>query len=231
MSLNNFNYAYSLLNTMYGLEMDEDDFAEVGILAWQLIGNKNTKLYRYSTCVNSCEEGVELPCNVDMIEAVTAGFEEWAHSTNDTPEGDIHSAYTEAYIESRKGFRHPLYQPGKFIKYERVGDTLYFDRPHGKVNILYRGIILDDDDLPEITDKEAMAIATYVAYVEKYKEGIQTNNANIIQMAELLYQKWNQQCDQARVDHYMSQNDWDQVLDAKTSWCRKQHNRSFKIFN
>ena len=33
-------------------------------------------------------------------------------------------------IENRKAFRDPLYAKGKFIKYERVGDTLYFDRPH-----------------------------------------------------------------------------------------------------
>lgn len=231
MELNNFMYAFSLLNTLYGIEMDEDDFQEAAILAHQLIGNKNTRIYRYSTCVNACDEGVELPCNVEMIEAVTTGFEEWNHSTNDTPEGDFESAATEAYIEARKGFRHPLYQPGKFIKYWQSGNKLYFDRPYGKVNILYRGEILDDDDLPEISTKEAMAIATYVAYTEKYKEAIATNNPNLLQMATMLQQKWLLQCDQARADHYMSQNEWDQVLDAKTSWSRKQHNKSFKIFN
>jgi len=57
---------------------------------------------------------------------------------------------------------------------------LYFDKPYGKVNILYRGLILDDNGLPEITDKEALALATYCAYVIKFKEGIKTNNANIM---------------------------------------------------
>lgn len=230
MKLNDFYYAMSLLNTLYGINMQEDDFEEVALIGWGLIGNKRTRLYRYSTCVSDCDKGVELPCNVDELEAVTTGFEEWNYSTNDTPNGDINSAWTEEYIEHRKAFRSPLYAPGKFIKYERVGNTLYFDRPHGKVNILYKGEIVDDDGLPEITDKEATALATYVAYITKYKEGLMTNNPNIIQLANTLKQQWNIQCDQARTDYYMSQNEWDEVLDAKTSWNRKQHGKSLKIY-
>ena len=107
---------------------------------------------------------------------------------------------------------------------------LYFDRPYGKVNILYKGLILDEDGLPQITDKEATALATYCAYVSKFKEGLMTNNPNIIQLANSLKQQWNIQCDQARVGVYMSQNEWDKVLDAKTSWNRKIHGKSLKVY-
>jgi len=59
---------------------------------------------------------------------------------------------------------------GRFVKYERVGDTLYINSKYnGRINILYRGVILDDDGLPELTDKEVDAIAAYVAYTQKYK--------------------------------------------------------------
>jgi hypothetical protein len=174
--MNNFHYAMSLLDTLYGINMQEDDFEEIALIGWKLIGNKRTRIYRYSTTVDDCSEGVELPCNVDELEAVTTDFEDWNYSTNDTPNGDINSAYTEEYIEGRKQFRSPLYAPGKFIRYERVGNTLYFDHPHGKIHILYKGELLDDDGLPEITDKEAMALATYCAYVTKFKEGLATNN-------------------------------------------------------
>ena len=180
MTLNNFNYGLSLLETLYGMSIPEEQWEEIALVGWNLIGNKRTRLYRYSTCVSNCEEGVQLPCNVDEIEAVTASFEEWNYSTNDTPNGDVNSAFVESYIEHRKAFRDPLYLPGKLIPYERVGDMLYFDKPHGKINILYKGLILDDEGLPEITDKEAMALATYCAYIIKYKEGLMTNNANII---------------------------------------------------
>jgi hypothetical protein len=73
-------------------------------------------------------------------------------------------------------FNNPLYIGGKYAHYERVGDYLYFDKDYGQVNILYKGVIVDDNGLPEITDKEARAIAVYCAYAEKYREGIKTNN-------------------------------------------------------
>ena len=230
MQLNPFHYAMSLMNTLYGITIPEDEWEEIALTGWNLIGNKRTRIYRFSTCINDCSQGVQLPCNVDSLEAVTTDFEEWNYSTNDTPNGNIHSAYVESYIEHRKAFRDPLYAKGKFIKYERVGDTLYFDRPHEQVNILYRGEILDESGLPEITDKEATALATYCAYVIKYKEGIQTNNANIIALAENLRLKWLTQCDQARVGYYISQNEWDQILDAKTSWNKKQFGKSLKLY-
>jgi hypothetical protein len=39
---------------------------------------------------------------------------------------------------------------------------------------------MDGDGLPELSDKEANAIATYIAYVDKYKEGLKTNNGGLI---------------------------------------------------
>lgn len=228
--MNNFKYSMSLLNTMFGITLQEDDFEEIASIGWNMIGNKRIRIYRYSTCVDECQDGVELPCNVDQLEAVTTDWEDWNYSTNDTPNGNIYSAFVESYIEHRKAFRDPLYASGKFINYERVGDKIYFDRPYGKINILYRGLQLDDDGLPEITDKEALAIATFCAYTIKYREGLMTNNANLLVLAENLRQQWLIRADQARNDYYMSQNEWNQVLEAKTSWNRKSHSRSFKMY-
>ena len=53
----------------------------------------------------------------------------------------------------------------------------------------------------------------------------------MLQIANTLKAKWDVQCDQARIDHYMSQNDWNNVLDAKTQWNRKQYNKSYKLYN
>lgn len=228
--MNNFKYSMSLLNTMFRITIQEDDFEEIAIVGWNMIGNKRMRIYRYSTCVDECQDGVELPCNVSQLEAVTTDWEDWNYSTNDTPNGNIYSAFVESYIEHRKAFRDPLYASGKFINYERVGDKIYFDRPYGKINILYRGLQLDDDGFPEITDKEALAIATFCAYTVKYREGLATNNANMLAIAENLRMQWLLRADQARNDYYMSQNEWNQVLEAKTTWNRKSHSRSFKMY-
>ena len=98
--LNSFYYAMSLMETLYGITMSEDEFEEVAIVAFDLIGNKRTRLYRYETCIDSKTKSVELPCNVYTIEAVTTNFEECAHVTNDSSNGDYSSAYIENQIEN-----------------------------------------------------------------------------------------------------------------------------------
>lgn len=231
MKLNNFHYAMFLAHQLYGLNMIPDNFEEIGLYAYGLIGNRITKIYKITLPINESDNSVQLPCNCDIIEAVTYGFEDWDRVSNIWPNGDYNSLFTESYIEARKRFQNPLYIPGKFVKYERVGDTLYLDKHYGgEIHILYRGEMLDDDGLPQITDKEAMAIATYCAYVNKYKEGLITNNANIIQMSQLLHKDWLLQCDQARVPDSLNQNEMDQILDASTNWNRKVHSKTYKPY-
>ena len=219
----------TLMEQLYGITMQEDQFEEIALIAWQMIGNKETRTYRYSTHINDCNErSIELPCNCDLIESVTTSWEDWRNVTNDTPNGDLNSGFVEQYIEHRKGFSDPLYQSGKLIKYERVGNTLYFDKAYRQINILYRGIELDDDGLPTLNDKEALAIATYCAYISKYKEGLMTNNPNIISIANTLKEQWLVQCDNARTPEYLNQNEMDQILEAKSNWNRKVHSKSWK---
>lgn len=226
--MNNIRYSLSLAHQLYGVDMNEDDWIELALIAWNFIGNKRCRLYRYTTNINCEDLSVDLPCNCDIVEAVTYSFEDWNYTSNLLPNGDINSGFTESYIESRKLFNDHLYINGKFAEYERVGDKLYFDKDYGKVNILYKGVIVDQEGLPEITDKEANAIAAYGAYVTKYKEGIITNNSGIIQIAQLLKNDWSKLCDAARVPNYVSQNEMDEILDVDFSSNRKIFNKSYK---
>lgn len=228
---NDFHYGLSLLDTLYGINLQEETYEEIALVGWGLIGNKRAKLYRYSVCLEPCQESIELPCNCDVLEAITADWEDFQHVDNDSPYERYNSFDTEQYIERHKHFQEPLYARGKFINYERIGNTLYInkDHPGGEIHILYRGLVLDDSGLPEITDKEALALATYCAWITKYKEGLMTNNTGIIQMANTLKQQWSVQCDQARTDQDWTQNDYDEILDAKTNWDRKIYNKSFKL--
>lgn len=224
----NFKYAISLAQTLYDVEGDTDDLEEIGLIAYNFIGNKNTQLQQDILDVD-CDGSIQLPCGVDVIEAVTyCGIEDWGYTSNTKPNGDLSSLYTESYIESQKAFLDPHYISGKFVKYRRVGDKLYVNKGLGKVKILYHTEILDKDGLPEINDKEAIAIANYIAYVVKYKEAIKTNNQFVLQMAQELKQQWLFHCDAARVAENVSQNEMDAILDAQTSWNRKTYGRSYK---
>lgn len=227
--INNFHYAITLAQMLYDIEGDEEDLEEIGLIAYNFIGNKNTRLYRILLDVN-CEDGsVELPCNVDIIEAVTyCGSEDWNYTSNTKHNGDLSSLYTENYIEGQKAFLDPHYLSGKYVNYKRVGDKLYVNKGLSKIQVLYHGILVDDDGLPQINDKEAIAIAEYIAYVYKYKEAIKTNNQYILKMAQDLKQQWLFHCDAARVPEYVSQENMDKILDAQSSWNRKVFGKSYK---
>lgn len=212
----NFRYAISLAQTLYDVEGDMEDLEEIGLVAYNFIGNKNTSLHKEVLDVN-CETGeIQLPCGVTTIEAVTyCGMEDG-------------NRIIENYIERDKAFLDPYYISGQFVKYKKVGDKLYVNRGLGKVMVLYHQELLDADGLPEINDKEAIAIAEYIAYTVKYKEAIKTNNKYVLQQAQDLRQQWLFHCDAARVPQYINQNEMDNILDAQAAWGRKMYGRSFK---
>ena len=228
MELNNFHYVAVLLDLLYSIEMEDEDLEELGLIAWNLIGNKETRMYRYSAYMD-CDNSITLPCNIleGQIEAVTTSYEDWERFTNYTDVGDNLTSFIENNIEIEKAYQSPFYISGKLVKYEQVGDKLYFAHNYGRINILYRGILMDEDGLPQLTDKEATAIATYIAYVLKFKEGLVTNNNAIIQQANLLQAKWAQQCEQARVT-YLNQNDMNNIIEIRNSFDRARYGKSFK---
>ena len=229
--MNNFHYISVLLDMLYGMELEDDQVEELGLLAWNLIGNRNVRLYKISLCIDPRDNSVTLPCNAldngGCVELVTTQYEDWERVTNKSYWGDTNTSFIEHSIEAQKYYQGNYYLPGKVLKYKQVGDKLYFTHNYGTVNILYKGVIVDDEGLPELTDKEATAIATYIAYIQKFKEGLITNNPQISQQAQLLKNQWNQQCDQARVT-YLNQNDMDQILEVTHSWDRKIYGKGFK---
>jgi len=195
--MNNFKYVLVLLDLLYNIEIEEEEAEELGLLGWNLIGNKNIKFYRYKAKIDPKDLSVTLPCNAVLnnggdtcIELVTTGYEDWESVTNKTNFGDLSSSIIEESIEAQKYYQSPYYMPGKMLKYHQVGDKLYFTHNYGTVNILYKGVLVDENGLPELTDKEATAIATYIAYIVKFKEGLITNNTNIINMSNLLKAQW-----------------------------------------
>lgn len=226
MELNNFHYVAVLLDQLYGIEMEDEDLEELGLIAWELIGNKNTRLYTYQICPDS-DNSIKLPCNASSIESVTTSYEDWNRVTNFSENGDQKTSFIENHIEAEKVYTSPYYISGKLVPFKQVGDTIYFNRNYGAINILYKGILMDEEGLPKLTNKEAVAISTYIAYTQKYKEGLKTNNGNIINLATNLYGIWLKQCDQARVTE-INQNDMNQILDVKTSWDRKSYGITFK---
>lgn len=224
----NFHYAISQAQTLYDVEGDTEDLEEIGLIAYNKIGNKNTILKEIRVDVDCTTGTIQLPCDVGIIEAVTYCGEDFNYTSNTKYDGDPYSASVENYIESRKAFTNPYYVSGKLVKYKRTGNILQVNKGLPVVNILYHSIQLDEDGLPDISDKEADAIAVYIAFVQKQKEAWRTHNQVIMQEAQQLRKHWLFMLDAARVPDYVSQNEMNDILDAKYSWDRKVYNKSYK---
>lgn len=228
--MNNFKYAITLAQMLYDVDInDMDTLIEIGLVAYNFIGNKNTHLEAEIVNVDSKSGLVKLPCKADLIEAITyPNVEDWNYTSNTKNFGDFNSLNIEQYIEKSKHSIDPLYLSGKLVKYRREGNYIYVTEPISQVCILYHSEQLDDDDLPLINDKEAVAIADYIAYTIKYKEALRSNNSAVFQMAQTIKRQWLIHCDAARVPEYVGQNEMNDLLEIASSHNRKVHGRSYK---
>jgi hypothetical protein len=65
MTFNNFGYAYVLANELFGIEINPDQFEEIGLVAFGMIGNNRTRIHRTTLDVDCDTGSVELPCEAD----------------------------------------------------------------------------------------------------------------------------------------------------------------------
>lgn len=227
MALHNFNAAYGLAESLYDVTLTENEFEDIALNGWELIGNKHTRLYRYIGNVIKGE--LRLPCNVDVIESVHVPIPDAQMTSNASDIPYIDSVWTEGYIDFWKMNEDPYYTRGKLIKYDEGDGVLYFTRDYRNVMIVYHGIIVDDETgLPLLNDKELRAVAAYVAYMSLFKEGIRKRDGNIIQLAQTIKADWLQLCNAARIPEHFTQNDMDRILDVKVRWDRKVYGKSMK---
>lgn len=226
MNRNSFKSVYGLANSLYGITMDIDTFEDIALNGWELIGNKQTRLHRF---VADTENGkIKLPCNVDIIEAVyLPGLVSQETSNSGTIEYINRSV--EFYIESQKKEMNPFYNKGHLAKYRIEGDYIVLDKDYNNVTIIYHGIILDEEGLPYLSDKEVQALAAYVAYVQTYKKSLIKSDGNLVNLANVIKSDWVRLCNSARIPNHITQNDMNDILDVKTRWDRKMYSKSFNV--
>lgn len=228
--INNFKYAISLAQMLYDIDVNDlDTLIEIGLVAYNFIGNKNTQLRSEIVNVEGKSGLVKLPCKADLVEAITyPNLEDWNSTSNIKNFGDFNSLNVEQYIEKSKQFTDPLYISGSFVKYRQEGNYIYVNKNIKQVCVLYHAELLDEEDLPMINDKEAIAIADYIAYTIKYKEALRNNNSTTFQIAQNIKRQWQIHCDAARVPEYITQNEMNDVLEVMSSHNRKVHGKSYK---
>lgn len=227
MKLYNLKSAYSLIETLYGVEVAPGDFEDIALAGWELIGNRHTRLYRYVGDVVDGE--LSLPCNVDLIESVQLPINDAQVFNSSIDSINAEHIAIEGYIEQWGKFRDPFYTSGKLLKYDEGNNTLYFSNDYKNVIVIYHGVLVDEEDgLPLINDKEMKAIAVYVAYISLMKEGIKKRDQAAMSLSQTLQAEWLKKCNAARIPIHLSQNDMNTILDARTRWDRKQYGKSLK---
>jgi len=225
-NLHSMNTVFPLVNEIYGIDIKLDNFEDIALTGWETIGNKHTRLYKYTADTNDKE--LVLPCNADIIEAVYIPIIDAQVSSNKTDFLDTDAINTENYIERSKKGVSPFYVKGKLIKYKEGDGVLYFERDFRNVTVLYHGILVEDETgLPLINNKEERAIAAFVAWRETYKEGLKKKDRNILQFAKDLEAEWLRKCNAARIPEKLNQNDMNNILDVKACWDRKLFNKTY----
>lgn len=184
MKLNNFKSVYAEVHTLHGITVDPSNFEDIALTGWDLIGNKQTRLYKYTT--STVNKRVKLPCNIDILEAVFSPEIESNSSTQLSSYPNLYNQYVEQWIEAWKRDKSAFYNKGRLVKYRLEGDELVFERDYPSLTILYHGIIIDEDGLPYLTDKEVHALATYCAYNDLYKKSIAQRDGNLFQLSQAI---------------------------------------------
>lgn len=226
-----FNTAYTQARELYGLELNPDEFETIGLIAWDKIGNKRTKLYKYEVSPTETESGsfyVDLPCNVDIIEAVVADYEDYQRTSSTQSIANFYNGWIEDLIDDRKYNTSFNYIKGKFVKYNKEGNTLFIADNFEKIYIIYKGVIADEEGLPYLNEKELDAISAFCMLVDTRKKAAMTRDPHLWQTVPYWENTWKNLCTQARVPDYINQNEMDAILDVCVSWDRKRYGKSYK---
>lgn len=229
--LYDFRTALTDLNLFHGISVNEDDFFEIGMLAWKKIGNKRTKYYMLEKQELDANGRVELPCNVHRIEAVTVD-KEWCE-INNTRFLPLSTITIPSVVKTLELPDHNLEVIGTFVNYELIqqngAEFIEVAMDEGTpINIIYKGLFVDDEGFPQLTQKESEAIAWYLLYLDLHKRKLakQAIDPNDMMRAKM---EWTRACGDARVPEYINQNVIDTVLNVMNSHNRKMYNRPFKI--
>ena len=244
-----YDYLYSkyLMKEFTGISMSNDDFIEKSYLFYREIGDIATATHAFEAVI---EKGrIDLPCNCEFIESVSTGqilkdeYDDLLvfYGVEDLQEATIvtnESSFLPDVIEDKRFRRHnlsrsQLHPRGELIPFEILGSGcsryLNFDpRFEGvHIQVIYRGILLDEDKNPLITMKQAIAIAYKTAFMVIQKKAFQ---GDTISMNILSYIKpeAERKMAAAKIPEYLSQNFIDRLLSAKTRHDRKVFWSSYK---
>jgi len=229
-----FEFARAMMiNQWPMIKIQEDDFIEQAYYIWKQIGNYYSNAHIYTAKVTP-DNKLDLPGNVDSIKQVT--FPKYLYNINLNnimifsggsllTNRDILDKWDSYRVDSSITSKY-----GQNITFRQEDGYLTFDQGDFKnlyVSVLYDGLIVDEDCMPKIFFKEVLAIANNVAF-NKAQSMIAMGDPSFAQLISLMMKESDRSMAAARVAEGYTANQWDQILDIRTSYDRKHYNRNFK---
>lgn len=238
----NIRSGLPVLNSVYGLSMDEYDYLDMALDALRDIKNFGTAEYVCFVEVN--EAGVaNLPCNVNIIDAVTTNkMARKVFNERMISELDVMRDHDDYFLQKNimenigygieSGVRTNLIDSfgDGYISYTLLEDRKIKVGPrhYGEIiGIAYTGISTDTEGYPMITRKQANALAAITAKNILTKKAFR-GDRNSLAMLEMAINNAGRLKQAASIPEHITDNEIDTMLNAKTSFNRKTHNRPTK---
>lgn len=235
----NIRAGLPMMNTKYGLTMDEYDYIDIAIDTLRDIKHFGTSEY-YSILTVGKDGIVLLPCNIYTIDAVVdrkmgmkAFKERQRYDIVNKTGSDVF------YVAERvmKAIDH-YYRPGLtnnylgegYITYNLIDDRhiqVSKDLEGKKIVVAFTGILVDDEGYPMITRKQANAIAAVCAKFVTIKR-VNRNEKGAGNLLEYYMAEAGRLKQAASIPEDISDNEFDDLFDEMTTFNRKTYKRPTK---
>lgn len=224
-----------IVSRLYGEPVDIDDYLQTAMFIINRVGGIYTGLYEAKLTIDS-EGYTDLPCNVEIIEAV---------STDRLYDGSIaNSRIVTVQLLNSPGEVRQLFDMWynnvlEKSKYQFKGRLVQYSLDNGRLSInkdlagievflYYKGPQIHHDGFPCITEPLAYAIAHRYAYERGQLKAMRKIDGGVEQM-QIAEKNYLQAVNQAKTPVHMSQNEINQVLDSMVRWGRKTFNKTYPI--
>lgn len=242
----NIRAGLSTLKTKYGLTLDEYDYLDIAVDALRDIRHFGTTSYIGMSRVG--EDGkIDIPCFADSIDAVTTRKMAKKAFSDRVPiklynerfdADDFYSFTTNITAQGIGTYKSSIYtdipglayrrDPG-YIDYTLEGRHIFVDKSKEgqSIGIAFTGFSVDIEGFSLITRKQANALAAISA---KYiaLRGAARGNKGLIGLLELYTAEAGRLKQAASIAETISDNEIDDLLNAKTTFNRKAVNRPTK---
>ena len=230
----NIRAGMAVLNTLYGLSMDEYDYLDLAVDMLRDI--KNFGIRPYKTFVTVDENGyLDIPCNMNIVEGVVTAHQ-GEIEYNDREVIKPRSRNNDGYYTANT-VRNLLEWPVRTLniidgqlsyKLEEDRILIYDDFYRRKeVCIAFTGFSTDDEGYPMITRKQANALAAGAAKSIIMKAAMNGDQKKA-QMLEFIMKEAGRLKQAASIPEDISDVQLDELLDAQNTFNRKSYKRPNK---